>query len=608
MSVKPTRLARSLRCVSAAWTLLFFLPLGLRAQDTEGGKYALLIGVDEYANLSPAEQLDGSANDIALISSVLTSRFNFDQDNIIQRLNSEATGAGIRSAFAELVEKIESLPDNSPTAQVYFHFSGHGSQILDQEEGHQDRDEQDGLDETLVPHDAERQGGAQDIRDDEINDLINQVVGDPENPKARVILVYDCCHSGSGARGATKVRQLSRKIADSSKPENVTRKRLPPGVVFLSACHETEVEPEFQENGKTYGLLTRFLSQVLTEHASLSELSYDSLHDAIRSRYQTNRKVVQAPHPQLEASDIETRKLPVLGATRAIDRPTNFPLAGKDSSGAVRLKAGTLHGLNTNALLEVYENPEAASAGEAIGTVKIKSVTEFESQAEFVSFDEAKQVFAKSNPPTNSLAVAVASMLAPAPATSQIGLKLIRSDASGEPKTAKLDDLPTALAKQIQQLVDGGEVSLADENPDLVLKVSGELSSLFPSTGSALNVSSEDSSAPAILRGGWGPFDSEGLDSEGNNLGDYLNRILKAQNLVSLTSASKNKTHSDYKVEYQLLKAEINEDGEILSTEEIEPTFDKRTLLEIGTAYAVQFKNSEDSKGPLYFTALEVTP
>ena len=123
------------RCAITAWMVLLASPLCLLAQDAESPKFALLVGVDKYANLSPAEQLDGSANDIELIRSVLIDRFDFQEDNIIQRANEEATGDGIRAAFAELLQRIDRLPANGPLAQVYFHFSGHGSQVADQAEG-----------------------------------------------------------------------------------------------------------------------------------------------------------------------------------------------------------------------------------------------------------------------------------------------------------------------------------------------------------------------------------------------------------------------------------------------------------------------------------------
>ena len=434
--------------VITAWMVLLAFPLHLFAQEAETPRFALLVGVDKYANLSPAEQLDGSANDIALIRSVLVNRFGFKEDNIIQRSDEGATGAGIRAAFASLLQRIDQLPENGPLAQVYFHFSGHGSQVADQAEGHEDRDELDGYDETLVPHDADRQGGNQDIRDDEINAFINRVVGEGTNPRAQVILVYDCCHSGSGARGATKTRQLARSV-DPVDPaiaaKGVRRKGLPPGVVFLSACHESEVEPEFQEDGKTYGLLTRFLSQVLTEHEALSELNYDLLHDAIRSRYQSNRRVVQAPHPQLEASNLETRRLAFLGATRAVDRPSNFPMAGEISSGTFGLKAGRLHGFNPDALLRVFENPEGAAANNPIGTFKLKSVGEFESEGEFVRLDDAKGEYVGSLPPTTSLTTAVASLLADAAPTGQTRIKILRADTPGdEPVEVDVKSLPNA--------------------------------------------------------------------------------------------------------------------------------------------------------------------
>lgn len=594
-------------CSLALVTLI--LQASTSAQESKAPRFAILVGVDKYANLSPGEQLDGSANDVELIRSVLVNRFNFTEDNIIQRVNEEATSAGIRNAFDELLERIESLPADSPEAQVYFHFSGHGSQVEDQPEGDPDRDEPDGLDETLVPHDAERQGGSKDIRDDEINELINRVVGDETNPRARFILVYDCCHSGSGARGATKVRQLSRNVDATPSDSGIRRKRLPPGVVFLSACHETEVEPEFQEGGKSYGLLTRFLSQILTEHETLSELSYDLLHDAIRTRYQSSPRVVQAPHPQLEASDLDTRRLPILGATQVIDRPANFPISGTGNSGSYRLKAGRLHGFAIGTLLDVFVNPEAVAANQVIGTLRLTVVSEFQSEGEFVTYDDAAKDYVTTKPPTNSLATAVASLLADAPPSNRTRLKILQANAPNlDEGGLSLEELPTDLGSELSRMAENAQISLVNNDADLVLKVSGEQSSLFPASGIALNKAPTNSDTPEFLRGGWGPFNGKGTDAGGTSVQEYIERIRKAQNLVSLASSNKNNVSTDYEVEYAILEAEVDDEGEIVSTKPIEPTFDKRIVLKLGTTYVAQFGNSAKSKGPLHFTALEVTP
>src|SRR5262249_48651005 len=84
---------------------------------------------------------------------------------------------------------------------VVFHFSGHGSQVLDEVDG----DEIDGLDETLVAYDSDLRGKA-DIIDDELNVLFQELTRKCKN----VTFVMDCCHSGSNVRAVAEARRVDR--------------------------------------------------------------------------------------------------------------------------------------------------------------------------------------------------------------------------------------------------------------------------------------------------------------------------------------------------------------------------------------------------------------
>ena len=75
-----------------------------------------------------------------------------------------------------------------PADTVYFHYSGHGSQVQDV-----NGDETDGLDETIVPQDG-RSVGVRDIVDDELDAIFSRL-------RARsAVIVLDSCHSGTGTR------------------------------------------------------------------------------------------------------------------------------------------------------------------------------------------------------------------------------------------------------------------------------------------------------------------------------------------------------------------------------------------------------------------------
>jgi metacaspase-1 len=68
---------------------------------------------------------------------------------------------------------------------LFMHYSGHGGSMRDQ-----DKDEADGMDETLIPVDYDKKG---QIRDDDVYDML--VTKIPAGCHLTVIM--DCCHSGT---------------------------------------------------------------------------------------------------------------------------------------------------------------------------------------------------------------------------------------------------------------------------------------------------------------------------------------------------------------------------------------------------------------------------
>ena len=155
-------------------------------------RHALLIGIDKYPNLSASAQLKGCANDAALVRTVLLDHFGFDSQNVRLISDEQATRDGILGELDALNERV------GEDDIVVVHYAGHGSVITDLE-----GDEPDGLDSTVVPHDAVRPKGDPDnpghtppnvdITDDEIHAWLQKVC----RKTPYVTLIFDCCHSGS---------------------------------------------------------------------------------------------------------------------------------------------------------------------------------------------------------------------------------------------------------------------------------------------------------------------------------------------------------------------------------------------------------------------------
>jgi len=77
------------------------------------------------------------------------------------------------------------LMDTRPGTNLFFSFSGHGSQVKDYS-----GDELNGLDETILPCDFKMAG---QITDDELNDRLIK----PIMPGVTMNCIIDACHSGN---------------------------------------------------------------------------------------------------------------------------------------------------------------------------------------------------------------------------------------------------------------------------------------------------------------------------------------------------------------------------------------------------------------------------
>ena len=593
---------------------------------TEQPRLALLIGVAQYPGLGVAEQLSGSANDITAMRQLLHERFGFSEMNITTLIDQQATGSEIRGAMRALSDAVRNLPPGVVAAQVVVHFSGHGSQIPDQASG-PDRDEDDGLDETWVPYDATRQGGNEDIRDDEINQMIHRIC---DGGKARLLIIFDGCHSGTGARGATKVRQLRRDLSPTqpSPDAPATHKQLPDGAVFLSACRAGEVEPEFTEDDKTYGLLTRFLVQTLSEEPVISRLSYDLMQKAIVAAYQRQPGVMQAPVPQLEGDPAALQKT-ILGCGPDVDRKPYYRVESTSSS-RVLLRAGKFHNVTVGSLFELYERPEqiAASPDEAnssLAWLRISRVAGTTSEVEVIRWedDDHTKSVAFILPTTFKGGFAILRHYTPG----AIGLRVkvvqvTGPDSDSTPLGREDPKLPQVIADALTEATKPGEtkwlnwITQQDQPCDLLLRMDGHYAALFPATGFAEVVEpalKTRGDVPASLRGGWGPFDLRtGHDNSDppQTLTDYLRRITKVRNLISLAqSGVGGGGAADYNVKLELLCVDYDfDEHRVVSNRPWETDQEGLLTLREKDVYGYRLTNQQRDGKPIYVTVLELSP
>jgi len=143
-------------------------------------KKAVLVGIN-YEN-NPNARLYGCINDINNMSNLLTDAFGYRTENIT-KLRDDITTPSLLPTRSNIISYLTNLVrDSANCEEIWFHYSGHGSQIVDRS-----GDESDGRDEVIVPLDYGKTGF---IVDDEIFNILRA-------SRCKTILIFDSCNSGT---------------------------------------------------------------------------------------------------------------------------------------------------------------------------------------------------------------------------------------------------------------------------------------------------------------------------------------------------------------------------------------------------------------------------
>lgn len=250
---------------------------------------ALLIGVSDYDDAIGLADLKGPANDVKLLSQVLTDR-GISNITILADGVEDAerpTRQAILDAFAEQAENAQDGDF------IYIHLSGHGTRQADL-----NGDETDGLDEVFLPADTARSViGSGTITNSLVDDEIGAAVRAIRAKGADVWLVMDSCHSGSGLRAATSdtanrfvdpallgvsvapVKRIEAEITETQGED------LPGDFIAFYAARSTEVAREVNlsttpDTEAWYGL---FSSKIAARLAGSEAMSFRQLFQSVMS-------------------------------------------------------------------------------------------------------------------------------------------------------------------------------------------------------------------------------------------------------------------------------------------------------------------------------------
>ena len=214
-------------------------------------KKALLVGIN-YTNIPYQQQLHGCIDDIVNMSELLVDSFDYDINNIIMLRDDDATSMPTRinilSHLSNLVKQSANL------SEIWFHYSGHGSQINAVTNG-----KYNNLNEVILPVDYQTNGF---IIDDEIYNII-------KNVKCNMILVFDSCHSGSMCELQWSFLYSENTIIKSI---NNNKSIANPNIFCFSSCKDSQTCADAYNNVKTQnvGIFTDSLIYCLrTNHKNV---------------------------------------------------------------------------------------------------------------------------------------------------------------------------------------------------------------------------------------------------------------------------------------------------------------------------------------------------
>lgn len=156
---------------------ILLLSVSIRAEDK-----ALLMGIGDYEE---APDLPGIHKDVAMMETVV-QKLGFQNVQVL--MNQQVTYQRMRKALKALSQGI------TANDRVLIYFSGHGTQIPDD-----NADESDRLDEVLVAQDAQFTQTRENplinvLRDDEFGELLAAI------PSQNIYVLIDACNSGTSTK------------------------------------------------------------------------------------------------------------------------------------------------------------------------------------------------------------------------------------------------------------------------------------------------------------------------------------------------------------------------------------------------------------------------
>ena len=254
---------------------------------------ALLIGIN-YRNT--ADELNGCYNDVVNVATYLRTVLGY-APGAITMLTDGNRGSVFPASVAPTRQNIIAglsalVAGMAPGDEAFFHYSGHGTLVRDR-----NGDEVSGMDSCICPLDynVSSAAGGGVITDDEIRALlVNRV---PRG--ARLYVILDCCHNGTGCDIRYKYEDYSLLLAQRPVPVWRTQQKAftdekytdTAGEVYMiSGCRDEQTSADAYINNAFAGALTYAVFAILrANQASIRTYSWSSLLRDLRYFMRVNK-------------------------------------------------------------------------------------------------------------------------------------------------------------------------------------------------------------------------------------------------------------------------------------------------------------------------------
>jgi hypothetical protein len=304
---------------------------------------ALLVGIN-YNN-NPDATLNGCYNDVVNVATYLRTVLGYSASsvNVLTDGNRGAAGAGTASALPPTRQNILAgmaalVAGMVAGDEAFFHFSGHGTLVRDR-----NGDEVSGLDSCICPLDynVSSAAGGGVVTDDEIRALLVNKV--PRG--ARLYVILDCCHNGTGCDVRFKYEDFSILLRPPSARTGAVwrtqQKAFVQGkytetageVFMISGSRDEQTSADAYINNAFAGALTYAIFAILrANQATIHTYSWSALLRDVRHFMRVNR---YSQIPQIMTGQLITPARPVFAVVVAA------VAAGARGGAALELSSGS---------------------------------------------------------------------------------------------------------------------------------------------------------------------------------------------------------------------------------------------------------------------------